>query len=142
MKLTPDYSLFVILAIFFLTYLVVRRFFLMPVNAILVERERQQRTAEELYESALSRFNEATAAMESKILEARREGSRLRERFRSEAAQHRAEVLRHTNSEADGIVSEADGRLKNDVAAARRQIVTESESLAHLAAERILGRAV
>jgi len=142
MKLTPDYSLFVILAIFFLTYLVVRRFFLMPINRILVERETEHRTAEELYESALARFRDATAAMESKLQEARREGSQLRERFRSAAAQHRAEVLQRTNSEADVIVSEADARLKNDVAEARRQIVTESESLAHLAAERILGRAV
>lgn len=142
MKLTPDYSLFVILAIFFLTYLVVRRFFLMPINRILVEREGEHRSAEQLYESALARFNEATAAMESKLQEARREGSRLRDRFRSDAAAHRAEVLQRTNSQADVVVGEADARLKSDVAEARRQIVSESESLARLAAERILGRAV
>ncbi len=142
MKLTPDYSLFVILAIFFLTYLVVRRFFLTPVNRILVERDAEYRTAEELYEAALARFREATTAMESKLQEARREGSRLRDRFRSEAAVHRADVLQKTNSQADVIVEEADARLKNDVAEARLKIVTESESLARLAAERILGRAV
>ena len=142
MKLTPDYSLFVILAIFFITYLVVRRFFLMPVNRILVERDSEHRAAEQLYESALARFRDATAAMESKLQEARREGSRLRDRFRSDAAAHRAEVLQRTNSQADVIVAEADTSLKSDVAEARRKIVAESESLAHLAAERILGRAV
>jgi F0F1-type ATP synthase membrane subunit b/b' len=142
MKLTPDYSLFVILAIFFLTYLVVRRFFLSPINRILVERESEHRTAEELYEAALARFREATAAVESRLQEARREGSRLRDRFRSDAAAHRAEVLQRTNGQADAIVGEADAHLKKDVAEARRQIVTESESLARLAAERILGRAV
>jgi F-type H+-transporting ATPase subunit b len=142
MKLTPDYSLFVILAIFFLTYLVVRRFLFLPINRILVERESEQKAAEHLYESALARFAEATAAMESKLQEARREGSRLRDRFRSDAAAHRAEVLQRTNSQADVLVGDADLRLKNDVAEARRQIVTESESLARLAAERILGRAV
>jgi F0F1-type ATP synthase membrane subunit b/b' len=142
MKLTPDYSLLVILAIFFLTYLVVRRFFLMPINRILVERGSEQRAAEQLYESALARFRDATAAMESKLQEARREGSRLRDRFRSDASAHRAEVLQRTNSQADIIVAEADARLKNDVEEARRTIVAESESLARLAAERILGRAL
>lgn len=142
MKLTPDYSLFVILAIFFLTYLVVRRFFFVPINKILVERENEHRAAEQLYESALATFREATAAVESKLQEARREGSRLRDRFRSDAAASRADVLQRTNSQADAIVTEADARLKSDVMEARARIVTESESLARLAAERILGRAV
>jgi F0F1-type ATP synthase membrane subunit b/b' len=51
-------------------------------------------------------------------------------------------VLDRTNAEAKQIVTDADAKLGSDVAAARDQIKRESESLARLAAERILGRAV
>ena len=40
------------------------------------------------------------------------------------------------------MIDEADAKLKADVKAARDRIVTEAESLARLAAERILGRAI
>ena len=51
-------------------------------------------------------------------------------------------MVEKTNDEARQIIGEADESLGRDVAAAREQIVRESESLARLAAERILGRAV
>jgi F0F1-type ATP synthase membrane subunit b/b' len=38
-NLAPDLSLFAIMVIFILNYLIVRKFFLQPVNAILEERE-------------------------------------------------------------------------------------------------------
>ena len=51
-------------------------------------------------------------------------------------------MIEKTQNEAKQIVSEADEKLSADVEAAREKIVRESESLAKLAAERILGRAV
>ena len=66
----------------------------------------------------------------------------MRDRFRREAAAYRASVVEKTHSEAGSIVNEADEKLKGDVAAARAKIVCESEALARLAAERILGRPV
>ena len=43
---------------------------------------------------------------------------------------------------ADQAYGEAEAKLKADVKAARERIVIEAESLARLAAERILGRAI
>lgn len=141
-NLAPDLSLFAIMVIFILNYLVVRKFFLQPVNAILEERETDTRSAEKLYEDALARFNEATAQTENQLHSAKRDAAQVRDRFRGEAAAYRQQVVEQTQGKAREIVSEADAKLTSDVAVARETIVRDSESLAKLAAERILGRAV
>lgn len=141
-QLAPDLSLFAILVIFILNYLVVRKFFLRPINEVLESRETETKSAEKLYEDALARFNEATAQTEAQLHSAKREASQLRDRYRGEAAAHRQQVVDRTSGEARQIVSEADAKLSADVDAARAKIVAESDALARLAAERILGRAV
>jgi F-type H+-transporting ATPase subunit b len=141
-KLAPDLSLLAIIAIFIVNYLIVRKFFFQPINQIIEERETESRTAEKLYEEAMSRFNDATAKMETQLHIAKREASSVRDRYRSEAGTHRNQVLERTQGEARKVVSEAEKKLTSDVNVAREKIARESESLARLAAERILGRAV
>lgn len=141
-NLTPDYSLLAIMVIFILNYLIVSRFFLRPINQVIEAREHEVRSANELYEQAMARLSEATTLMEEKLHAARHHAADVRDRFRKEAAAYRTSVVEKTHNDAGSIVSEADEKLKGDVAAARAKIVTESESLARLAAERILGRAV
>ena len=51
-NLTPDITLPVIMVIFLANYLVVRKYFLKPVNEILVAREMEIRSADKLYEDA------------------------------------------------------------------------------------------
>jgi F0F1-type ATP synthase membrane subunit b/b' len=141
-NLTPDLSLLAIMVIFIINYMVVRKFFLQPINNILEARATESRTAEKLHEDALARFSEATAQTEAQLHAAKREAAQLRDRFRGEASAYRQQVFDKTNAEARQIIGEADASLGRDVATAREQIVRESESLARLAAERILGRAV
>jgi F-type H+-transporting ATPase subunit b len=141
-NLAPDLSLLAIMVIFILNYLVVRRFFLRPINEVLESREAETKSAEKLYEDALARFDEATAQTEAQLHAAKREAAQVRDRYRGEAGTHRQQVVERTSGEARQIVSEADVKLSADIEAARTKIVAESDSLARLAAERILGRAV
>jgi len=141
-NLVPDLSLLAIMAIFIATYFVVSRFLVRPVMAVIESREHETQSALEIYEAAMARFNEATAKMEEQLHIAKRQAGDVRERFRAEAAAHRAALLERTNAEAEKVVSEADAQLTGDVAVARDKIVRDSESLARLAAERILGRPV
>ncbi len=141
-NLTPDLSLLAIMVIFLLNYLVVKKFFFQPVNRVLEARESETREADELYEAALLKFSAATADVEMQVQAAKREAQQVRENFRGEAGAYRNTVVEKTQSEARGIVAEADQKLGSDVAAAREQIVRDSDNLAKLAAERILGRAV
>jgi F-type H+-transporting ATPase subunit b len=139
-KLAPDLSLFAIIVIFILNYLIVRKYFLRPINQVIDEREAEVRTAEELYEAAMTKFNEATAEVERRVHEAKREAATIRDRYRAEAAVRRAAALEGTQGEAKKVVQQAEAKLTADVKVAREKIARESESLARLAAERILGR--
>jgi len=141
-NLTPDYSLLAILVIFIINYMVVRTFFLKPVNAVLEARETDTKSAEKLYEDALARLNDATAQMEAQLHAAKREAAQLRDRFRGEAGAQRQQMIDRTAGEAKQIVGEADQKLGREVAVARETIVRDSDELARLAAQRILGRAV
>lgn len=141
-ELSPDLSLLVIMAIFIAEYFVVRKFFLEPLNNVMTERQGEITTAAARHEDALARFNEATSEMEAKVGEAKKQGSAIRDSLNSEAAASRNATLAKTREEADGIVGKADAELKAAVATARQKIETESDALARLAAERILGRAL
>jgi len=139
-NLTPDPSLLVIMAIFIANYWIVRKYLIQPVDRVLTEREGDITSADRLYEESLARFNEATASMEERLYQARKDGSAVRETLRLEAVRHRGEVIERTRREAEGIVTTASESLRGDVDAARQQIVEESERLARLAAEQIAGR--
>ena len=141
-NLTPDPSLLAIMVIFLLNYLVVKTFLLKPINDVIEARETEVRTAERLYEESLARFNEATSQTEAQLHAARRDAAQLREKFRAEAAAHRAQLVDKTHNEAQQIVVSADSKLAQDVKVAREKVVRDSEQLAKLAAERILGRPV
>jgi F-type H+-transporting ATPase subunit b len=141
-NLMPDLSLLAVMAIFIVNYFIVKRFLIGPINGVLELREAEARSAQEIYEQSLGRFNAATAEMEQRIHEAKRYAAQLRDRFRGEAGAHRGSMIERTTAEARKLVAEAEERLKGDVKEARDKIVREAESLAQLAAERILGRAV
>lgn len=141
-NLTPDLSLLVIMVIFLANYLVVRKFFFEPVGNMLDVREAETRGADQAYDAALAQLNAATSAMETQLHAAKRQAQQVRDGFRAEASTYRNSVVEKTQSEARSLVSDADARLSGDVAEAREQIVRESDSLARLAAERILGRAL
>lgn len=141
-NLTPDWSLPVIVVIFTINYLVVRRFFFKPVNEVLLARESEVREAERRYNDSLAQFDAAAREMENQVMQAKKEGSKIREGLRAEAVQHRTGVVERTRGEADRIVGEAAKSLSSNVATAREKIVTESDALARLAAEKIVGRKI
>jgi F-type H+-transporting ATPase subunit b len=141
-NIAPDRSLLAIMVIFVINYLVVKRFFLRPITEVIEQRETERKTAEKIHEEALARFNEETARMESQLHIAKREAANVRDRYRAEAGAHRSKVLERTQGEAKKVAGEAETKLSADVKVAREKIARESEALARLAAQRILGRAV
>lgn len=139
-NLMPDLSLLAVMVIFILEYIIVSRFFLRPINAVLESREAEAQSAQEIYEQSLGRFNEETNRIEQTLHEAKRDAAQLREKFRTDAGTHRASLVQKTTGEAQKLVAEADQRLSRDVEEVREKLTRDAESLARLAAERILGR--
>jgi F0F1-type ATP synthase membrane subunit b/b' len=141
-NLMPDFSLIAVMVIFIMTYWVVRKFFLEPINGVLEAREHETKTAEQRYAEAMEKLNAATAQVEERLHVAKRDAAQVRDRLRTEASAHRASMVERTAAEARKLVAEAEAKLNNEIKEAREKIVSESESLARLAAERILGRTV
>lgn len=141
-NLTPDPSLLVIMVIFLANYLVVRKFFLEPVNDVLVSRDREAREAQSLYETALTSFQAATSEVETKLHEAKKKGAEVREALRAEAMRQRTQTVDHTRAEAEVLLKDAAGRLSTDVSEAREKVVRDASALASMAADRIAGRAL
>jgi F0F1-type ATP synthase membrane subunit b/b' len=141
-NLTPDKSLIAIMVIFFLEYLVLRKFFFQPLNKVMTDREKDVRDAAARHEDALTRFNEATREMEARIVQAKKQGSEFREALKTEAARQRAAAVEKTRKDAEAIVASASAELASAVTAARQKIDGEVGALARLAVERIVGRAL
>lgn len=139
-ELKPDLSLLAIIAIFIVNYLIVKKWLVHPINNVLEWRNSRVREADQKYEEALTRLNTATRDIEDRLMEAKREASEVREAFRREAGGKREALLSQTRAEADTMIAEATASLDQDLVAARESIRRESEQLARLAAERILGR--
>lgn len=139
-ELRPDLSLLAIIAIFIVNYLIVKKWLVTPINDVLEWRDARVREADQKYEEALTRLSAATRDIENRLMEAKREASEVREGYRKEAGEVRDAKIRETRAEASRMIDEATARLDQDVSAARESIRSESEQLARLAAERILGR--
>jgi len=138
--LSFDESLIALMVIFFLEYLVVKKFFLQPLNKVMSDREKDVRDAATRHEDALARFNEAAREMEARLGRAKKQGTELREALKAEAARHRAEAVEKTRKEAGLIVGSASDELTSAVTSARQKIDGDIGALARLAVERIVGR--
>jgi F-type H+-transporting ATPase subunit b len=141
-NLMPDFSLLAVMVIFIMTYWVVRKFFLGPINDVLEAREHETKTAEQRYEEAMARFSEATAQVEERLHVAKKDASQMRDKFRAEASAQRATLVERTSAEAKKLVTEAETKLNAEIKEVRETLGRDAESLAHLAAERLLGRSV
>ncbi|MBW3670870.1 MAG: ATP synthase F0 subunit B [Acidobacteria bacterium] len=138
--LKPDLSLLAIIAIFIVNYLIVKKWLVHPINNVLEWRNSRVREADQKYEEALTRLNAATRDIEDRLMEAKREATEVREAYRKEAGGKREAQISQTRAEAEKMIADATASLDQDLVAAREAILRDSEQLARLAAERILGR--
>ena len=89
----PDLSLVLIAILFWATYLVLKRYLLKPLGAILAERERRVDDARRAFETALERQREVAADLDRRLTEARREALAHRDAARAAAGERRQALL-------------------------------------------------
>ena len=138
----PNYSLFLIMACFWLVYLLVSTQLVKPLGRVLDEREARVRAARERYEQARQAAGEAIARCERELGAAASEGQRERASLRAsgeEARRRRLEVAR-------GVVQQQLARLAGELDEASREaraaLRERSTQLARELASHILGRSV
>lgn len=138
----PDLSLFLVVIIFWATYVVLRKFLLVPLGAVLAERERSVDAARAASDAALERQREVAADLDRRLTDARREAMAHREAARAAAGERRQAILEKAREKAQQAGLAAQARLDIEARAAREQLGVEARAMAVEIAAYALGRKV
>jgi F-type H+-transporting ATPase subunit b len=138
----PNFSLFLIMACFWLVYLLVYTQLVKPLGRVLDEREARVKTAREGFEQARQALTEAVARCEREVAEAASEGQRERASLRASGEAIRREKLEAARGEVQQHLARLSGELDEASRAARAVLRDRSGQLARELASRLMGRSV
>src|SRR5271169_817775 len=138
----PDLSLLLVMAIFWVTYAVLRVFILKPLGGILEERERTVQEATAALAGMLDQEKSTLLDIDKRLTLARREALAARQAARGDANAKRQAILETTHEKARGAAAEARARLEKDVTAARSELERNARTTAVEIASRALGRRI
>jgi F-type H+-transporting ATPase subunit b len=137
-----DRSLFVIAALFWVGYWVLRTYFFKPLLVVMSRREERLATARGTWEQATAEAQQQLAAERDRLQEARRQATARREAARREAHERRQLLLEQVKGEVQAELASAREQLGLQLDEERRALEEQVETLAGRIAERLLGRAV
>jgi F-type H+-transporting ATPase subunit b len=136
----PDLSvLWVIFFVLLLTFLLNQLLF-KPLVRVMNARQSAVKSARNLADKAAADATRATEAFDEKTHAARQELARQMEEARRGAEAERTRLLEDAHAQAHGTIAEATRQLTADAADARQRIDRDSTELAHVIADRVLGR--
>ena len=142
LKIPPDYTFLVQIAIFLVLWIVLKRLWFDPALRIIQERKRRT-------EGAL----DEARAIQSEAEQLRAEHARALEEARAEAQREMHDILRRAEVEqkqligeaqqaADRTLADARAQIASDVSSARQSLRDSAHEIARLVAEKVLGRPV
>ena len=138
----PNLSLLLIMACFWLVYLLVSTQFVKPLGAIMDRREAEARTARDAAASARERLDEAVARCERELAQAAGEGQRARAALRADGEAARRARLDAARRQGQERLAALGGELAQVSEASRAALRAQSAGLARTLAERLLGRRI
>jgi F0F1-type ATP synthase membrane subunit b/b' len=138
----PNLSLILIMACFWLVYLLVSTQFLKPVGALLDQREKQVRSARETVAQAKEKLSEAIAGCERELAQAAGEGQKVRASLRAEGEALRRARLEAARKQGQERLAALSGELATVTIEARAALRAKSVDLARSLAERLLERRI
>jgi F0F1-type ATP synthase membrane subunit b/b' len=138
----PNLSLLLIMACFWLVYLLVSTQFLKPVGALLDQREAQVRSAREMLETAKRELSEAIARCERELAQAAGEGQKVRASLRADGEAARRARLDAARVAGQERLAALAGELATVTDEARATLRARSGEVARALAERLLERRI
>lgn len=138
----PNYSLLLIMACFWLVYLLVYTQLVKPLGRVLDEREARVKTAREGFDQARQALAEAVARCERELAVAASEGQRERTSLRASGDEERRRKLEAARGEVQQQLVRLSGELDEASRAARATLRDRSGQLARELASRLIGRSV
>ncbi len=138
----PNLSLLLIMACFWLVYLLVSTQFLKPVGALLDQRETQVRSAREAFDKAKQDLFDAIARCERDLVLAAGEGQKARAALRAEGETARRAKLDAARLQGQERLTKLGGELSAVTDEARATLRARSGELARALAERLIERRI
>jgi len=136
----PNFSLLLVMACFWLVFLLVSTQFVRPLGALLDQRERRDREAREGFEAAQHAFDEALARCQRELAQAAAEAQKERAGLRAAGEAARRARLEAARSKAQERLAMLDEELRGTVARARVGLRDHTAELASDLASRLVGR--
>jgi F-type H+-transporting ATPase subunit b len=142
LKIPPDSTFLVQIAIFVVLWLVLKRFWFDP--ALRIIRARAARSEGAVAEArAIQQEAERLRAEHARAVDqARSEAQREMQAVIREAETEQKRIVGEATAEAHRMLSDASARVAEEVAAARRTLQDDAAALARLVTQKIVGRAV
>ncbi|MBZ5587445.1 MAG: hypothetical protein LAO05_02705 [Acidobacteriia bacterium] len=138
----PNYSLLLVMACFWLVYLVVSTQLVKPLGRLLNERGERIRTARETHELSRAALAEAVTRCERELAAAAAEGQKGRAALRAAGEAARRERLEAARRQVQQRLARLDAELDETSREARASLREQASSLARELASRLAGRRV
>jgi F0F1-type ATP synthase membrane subunit b/b' len=136
-----DASILVIMAIFWVTYLILRVCFFKPMVALLEEREGRVATAQQTWEQAFAETQKRLDEERALLAETRRRAMTARAERRREAQERRLSTLAEVKKTVQGELAEASAAIDRQVRVERQTLAERVRGLADEIVQRLLGTA-
>jgi F0F1-type ATP synthase membrane subunit b/b' len=138
----PNYSLLLVMACFWVVYVLVSTQLVRPLGDLLDEREKRARSAREGFEQARGTLADAIARCEAALSAAASEGQRERASLRSAGEASRRARLEEAREQAHERLNRLAAELEEAARAARATLRSRAAELARELASRLIGRSV
>jgi F-type H+-transporting ATPase subunit b len=140
-RLVPDGSLLIHIALILIMIWVLNRTLFRPVNRIIEARERNKGGHSSEAQEILKSVGEKQSRIEAAMLEARSEGYELIERERNQAVAVRQERIGAVKQEVEQMVARENQELGEQTRQARTTLAAEAERMAERISSSILKQA-
>ena len=142
MQVWPKYSLVLVMACFWLVYLLVSSQLVRPLGGVLDEREQRASAARQAFEQAEKVLAEAVARCEAELSAAAADGQRERASLRAAGDAARRARLEEARARSHERLSGLTTELEEAARAARAGLRSRAGELARRLASRLSGRSI
>ncbi len=137
-----DYSIFIQIALFLLTWFFLARFVFSPFQRLLEDREQRTAGMKIKADTLLEEADRLRIQYEERITRAKEEGNSLKEEIRQETLQAGEQLLTQAQADAARFLQTARQQIQEEMQKSQKLVLQEAEAVAQEMAEKILSRKV
>ena len=142
LKIPPDYTFVVQIALFLALWIVLKRFWFDPALRILRERASRSEGAVAEARAIQAEAERLRAEHAGALDEVRAEAQRDMQHIVREAEAEQKRIIEEAREEAQRAITDVRARIAEDVAVARQELRESAQDIARTVAEKVLGRGV